>query len=111
MKVLCPGIGLAIRSHLAVHGMTRAALAAKTGLSVPQIGRVTAGNGVIPEATFTALRRALATPWTVNHCPLSERPCGPNRRPTPAGTERDYTTKRRYCPALDDFNGVVGGWL
>ena len=62
VKVLCPGIGLAIRSHLAVHGMTRAALAAKTGLSVPQIGRVSAGNGVIPEATFTALRRALATP-------------------------------------------------
>ena len=111
MKVLCPGIGAAVRAHLTAHRLTYRDFYRQTGLSPAQIGRIVASNGIVSDSIYNALARALPTLWTVNHCQLADRPGGPAKRSAPISKARDYTTRRLVTPNLDCFNGMEGAWL
>lgn len=110
--VISPGLPTAIRLWLKAEGRSQASLARLAHLPQGTVNRVCNGAPCTADK-FDALLAVVPCLWTRDHCLLSERPGGAIEPGKKAPKQRAFDKnvwRPIRTPALEAFNGVVGGW-
>lgn len=110
-QVVSPGIAAAVRAWLAANHKSQGWFARNAGLSDATLYNALSGKRHISAIHYDRIAAIIPEPWTRHYCEIAERPPYPVRETHEQEQERDYAYKRIKTPHLDEFAGIVGGWI